>query len=220
MAVLNPDIHEAKRVDIMEKCFDCYAEHGFTGVGIKTLANACGLSSGSLYFYFDNLDDLIIQSTEHCMSRVEDDFMARAPKNASELERFINEVPYWTAEKHGKKYRLMYQIYTHPKYREHGQKFFAGVNQRYLRYAELLEAQLGIPRNMLTGLIFILVRTCVHYALFEDEFYLKAQTDVLKQTIQLMLEQYQVIQAPDLTAEFESRLADCGDPAEEKEEIA
>lgn len=204
----------------MEKCFDCYAEHGFTGVGIKTLANACGLSSSSLYFYFDNLDDLIIQSTEHCMSRVEDDFMARAPKNASELERFINEVPYWTAEKHGKKYRLMYQIYTHPKYREHGQKFFAGVNQRYLRYAELLEAQLGIPRSMLTGLIFILVRTCVHYALFEDEFYLKAQTDVLKQTIQLMLKQYQVIQAPDLTAEFENRLADCGDPAEEKEEIA
>lgn len=58
------------------------------------------------------------------MSKVEDDFMPLAPKDADDLERFIREVPYWTAKKHGKKYRLMYQIYTNPKYREYGKKFF------------------------------------------------------------------------------------------------
>ena len=32
-----------------------------------------------------------------------------------------------------------------------------------------------IPCEKLTSLIFMLVRACVHYALFEDEFYLKTR---------------------------------------------
>ena len=190
MGTINVKKHEAKKTHIMMKCFECYAEHGLSSVGIKGLAEACGISSGNLYSYFENLDDLIIQSTEYCMSKVEDEFMAKAPSNASDLWRFIDEIPYWTAETHGKKYRLMYQIYTHPHYREYGQKFFQGVDQRYTEYAKSLEGKLGIPYQKLTGLIYMLIRASVHYALFEDEFYLKAQLAVLKESIELLTQKY------------------------------
>ena len=190
MGTINVKKHEAKKTHIMMKCFECYAEHGLSSVGIKGLAEACGISSGNLYSYFENLDDLIIQSTEYCMSKVEDEFMAKAPSNASDLWRFIDEIPYWTAETHGKKYRLMYQIYTHPKYREYGKKFFQGADKRYTEYAKSLEGKLGIPHQKLTGLIYMLIRASVHYALFEDEFYLKAQIAVLKESIELLTEKY------------------------------
>ena len=190
MGTMNVNKHEAKKTHMMMKCFECYAEHGLSSVGIKGLAEACGISSGNLYSYFENLDDLIIQSTEYCMSKVEDEFMAKAPSNASDLWRFIDEIPYWTAETHGKKYRLMYQIYTHPKYRAYGQEFFEGVNLRYTEYAKQLEGKLGIPYQKLTGLIYMLVRVSVHYALFEDEFYLKSQIAVLKESIELLTEKY------------------------------
>ena len=81
--------------------------------------------------------------------------------------------PYWTAREHGSKYRLMYQVYTHPKYIECEKKFFEGVNERYTEYAKLLEPKIGIPYTVTTPLIFIFVRACVHYAMFEDEYYLK-----------------------------------------------
>ena len=174
----------------METTFDCYAEDGFGSVGTKAIAKACGCNSATLYQYFDNLDDLIIQSTEYCMSKVEDEFMAKAPTDVEDLWRFIDEIPYWTAKKHGKKYRLMYQIYTHPKYREYGKKFFKGVDKRYTEYAKSLEDKLGIPYEKLTPLIFILIRACVHYALFEDELYLKSQIDVLRETLELFVEKY------------------------------
>ncbi len=188
MRVVNPEIHEKKKAEIMEKCFDCYAEYGLSSVGIKSLGKACGLSSGSLYTYFEDLDDLIIQSTAHCMSKVEEEFMAKAPKSVSDIIPFIDEIPYWTAKEHGKKYRLMYQIYTHPKYIEHGKKFFAGVNERYTEYAKLLEDKIGIPYRVITPLIFIFIRACVHYALFEDDYYLKTQLEVLKYGIGIYLE--------------------------------
>ena len=190
MGTMNVNKHEAKKTHMMMKCFECYAEHGLSSVGIKGLAEACGISSGHLYAYFENLDDLIIQSTEYCMSKVEEEFMAKAPSNVADLWRFIDEIPYWTAETHGKKYRLMYQIYTHPKYRAYGQEFFEGVNLRYTEYAKQLEGKLGIPYQKLTGLIYMLVRASVHYALFEDEFYLKSQIAVLKESIELLTEKY------------------------------
>ena len=187
--ITKEEIH-ARKEEIMEQCFECYADHGFYGTGVSSLAKYCGCTAANLYTYFDGVDDLIIQSTEHCMSKVEDDFMAKAPVDVQDLWRFIDEIPYWTAEKHGKKYRLMYQVYTHPKYREYGQKFFAGVDKRYTEYAKLLEGKLGIPYQKLTPLIFILIRACVHYALFEDEFYLKSQIDVLKESLMLFIEKY------------------------------
>ena len=190
MRTVNEEARRHKTIEIMEKCFDCYAENGFASVGVKAIADACGCNVASLYQYFDNLDDLIIQSTEHCMSKVEDDFMAKAPSNVSDLWRFMDEIPYWTAKKHGKKYRLMYQIYTHPKYREYGKEFFKGVDKRYTEYAKSLEPKLGIPYDKLTPLIFILVRACVHYALFEDEFYLQSQIAVLKEALELFVMKY------------------------------
>ena len=190
MRVRDEEEFRRKQTDIMEKCFECYAENGLASVGIRKLAEACGCNSAVIYTYFRDLDDLIIKSTAHCMAKVEDDFMSLAPKDPKDVMRFIEEIPYWTARKHGKKYRLMYQVYTHPKYIEHGKKFFEGVNERYTEYAKMLEPKLGIPYTTITPLIFIFIRACVHYAMFEDEYYLKTQMDVLKQGVELFMEKY------------------------------
>ena len=191
MRVRNEEQYRHRKQELMEKSFECFAENGLCGVGIRALAQHCDCNVAVFYNYFTDLDDLIVQSTEYCMSKVEDDFMVKAPADVEDLWRFIDEIPYWTAEKHGKKYRLMYQVYTHPKYREYGKKFFAGVDERYTEYAKSLEGKLGIPYEKLTPLIFILVRACVHYALFEDEFYLQTQIKVLKDSIRLYIEKFE-----------------------------
>ena len=190
MANYTEEQWNAIKIEIMEKCYNSFAELGLHGTGMREMAKYCGYNTSKIYTYFKDLDDLIIQSTEYCMSKVEDEFMAKAPTNVEKLWQFIDEIPYWTAKKHGKKYRLMYQVYTHPKYREYGKKFFKGVDERYTEYAKSLEDNLGIPYQKLTPLIFILVRACVHYALFDDEFYLKSHIEVLKESLELFIMKY------------------------------
>ena len=190
MRTVNKKARRAKQIGIMETCYDCYAEKGLTDISLHAIAETYGCNVAIIYHYFENQDDLIIKSTEYCMSKVEEEVMEKAPTDAEELWRFIDEIPYWVAEKYGKRCRLMYQVYTHPKYREYGKKFFDGVNERYTEYAKILEGKLGIPAQKLTPLIFMLVRACVHYALYEDEFYLKSQTEVLKESLEMFMEKY------------------------------
>ena len=124
------------------------------------------------------------------ITKVENNFMKKAPTNPKDVMRFIEEIPYWTAKEHDKKYRLMYQVYTLPKYIEYGKKFFEGVNKRYTEYAKQLEPKIGIPYTTITPLIFIFIRACVHYSMFEDEYHLRSQMEVLKQGVNLFADQY------------------------------
>lgn len=158
---------------------------------MKMLAEACGVTNGSLLYYFGSKDNIIIESTAHCMAKVEDDFMAKAPTSFEDIERFLQEMPYLTAKLHGAKYRFMYQVYASPKYRKYGREFFKGVNVRYHRYAELLSGKLGMPADFIQGMIYVFVRACVHYALFEDEEYLKLQMDAIRTSLRLFVRESQ-----------------------------
>jgi TetR/AcrR family transcriptional regulator len=54
-----PEITEDRRDAILHAALDVFAEHGFKGATIKTLASAAGLKSPALlYWYFPNKDEL------------------------------------------------------------------------------------------------------------------------------------------------------------------
>ena len=105
--MLNEENKLKKKQEIMVKSFDCYAKHGLAGTGINLLAKSCNMSKGNIYIYFDNLDQLIIESTAYVMEKVEDDFMDLAPTSLEDVNRVLDEMPYWTKNKHGEKYRVL-----------------------------------------------------------------------------------------------------------------
>ena len=107
---MRTDQHQEKRSPLWKNALPATPKNGLTGTGVKALAEACGCTQGNLYSYFKNLDELIVESTAYCMSKVEDEFMAKAPTDPVDVMRFIEEVPYWTAREHGDKYRLMYRF--------------------------------------------------------------------------------------------------------------
>jgi len=186
---------EERRVELLEKCFDCFCENGLEDTGMKKLSAACGISTGNFFAtYFHNKDEIIIESTAYCMEKVEDDFMARVPQDIEGLEAFIREMPYITEQEHGKKYRFMYQVYCSPKYHRYGKEFFNGVTERYARYAAELAPKLGMPEEVVTPLIFIFVRACVHYAMFGNKEYLKPQVDLLLMMIQELKAKYAAVE--------------------------
>ncbi len=176
-----------RRTEFLETCFDTFCENGLENTSLKMLADACGVTNGSLLYYFESKDNLVIEATAHCMAKVEDDFMAQAPTSFADIEQFLREMPYLTAKLHGAKYRFMYQVYASPKYREYGKEFFKGVNIRYHNYAELLSGKLGMSTDFIQGMTYLFVRACVHYALFEDEDYLQLQLNAIRTSLRAFI---------------------------------
>lgn len=179
---------EERRIEILEACYDCFCKNGLENTNIKKLAEACNMSTANLFTYFKNKDEIIVQSTQHCMVKIEEDFLQLSPAGINDLHRFIHEMPRWTAEKHGEKYRFMYQMCSSPQYRQYGNIFIGGITKRYTEYAKQFEPLLGIPWQDLQGLLFLFIRSCVHYAMFGDETYLNSELAVLEKCIYLLKE--------------------------------
>ncbi|MFR6064683.1 MAG: TetR/AcrR family transcriptional regulator [Eubacterium sp.] len=184
-----PKRNPERRIELLEICFDTFCKYGLENTGMHKLAEACGITNGALIYYFGSKDNIVVESTAHCMAKVEDDFMANAPKSFEDIERFLREMPYLTSKLHGAKYRFMYQVYASPKYREYGKEFFKGVNIRYHEYAVLLSEKLGMPAEFIQGMTYIFVRACVHYALFQDEDYLNLQLGAIRTSLKLFIKE-------------------------------
>ena len=187
MAAIEARNYSPRALQFLERCFDVFCAHGLENTTMKMLSEACGVTNAALVYYFGTKDRIVIDATAHCMAKVEDDFMALAPQNAADIERFLRQMPRLTAEMHGAKYRFMYQVYASPKYRDQGREFFAGVDLRYGRYARQLSGKLGLPADYIQGMTYAFVRACVHYALFEDEKYLDLQLAAIRTSLRAVL---------------------------------
>lgn len=180
---MKPNRNQERGIEFLETCFETFCTYGLENTSMQKLSEACGVTNAALVYYFGTKDNIVIESTAHCMAKVEDDFMAKAPASFADIERFLREMPYLTAKLHGAKYRFMYQVYSSPQYREHGKAFFEGVNVRYGQYARELSGKLGLPADLIQGMTYIFVRACVHYAMFEDEEYLQAQLNAIRASL-------------------------------------
>lgn len=187
VSTIQPNVNKARATELLEICFDTFCQYGLEGTGMKKLSEACGITNAALVYYFGTKDAIVIEATAHCMAKVEDDFMARAPRSFDDIERFLREMPYITAKLHGAKYRFMYQVYSSPKYREYGKEFFRDVNVRYEEYANQLAGKLGMPAELVQGMTYIFVRACVHYAMFEDETYLNLQLNAIRASLRALM---------------------------------
>ena len=84
-------------MEFLEICFDTFCEYGLENTSMQKLSEACGVTNAALVYYFGTKDDIVIEATAHCMAKVEDDFMAKAPTSFMDIERFLREMPYLTA---------------------------------------------------------------------------------------------------------------------------
>lgn len=167
--MISEEKKQQKKIEIMEKSFARYCETGLRDTGIKDLAKACGMTAPNFYSYFDNLDQLIIESTEHCMIKIENEILDQAPRTREDIIPFIENILVNNRDFHSKEYRFMYQVFTSPAFLESGKKFRTRQYERYNRYAEDLEKVLGVSHYLILTWILALEDALIQYALFEND---------------------------------------------------
>ncbi|MGB6968046.1 MAG: TetR/AcrR family transcriptional regulator [Methyloceanibacter sp.] len=75
--------HSAARVDeFLSTALDLFAERNFASVTIKDIAQALGVNTALIYYYFDSKTDLFRATIEHAVGRAFENVRALADKSA------------------------------------------------------------------------------------------------------------------------------------------
>lgn len=186
--MLSEEKKQQKKIEIMEKSFARYCETGLRDTGIKDLAKACGMTAPNFYSYFDNLDQLIVEATEHCMIKIENEILSQAPKTREEIPAFIEKMIVPSRDFHSKEYRFMYQVFASPAFLEHGKRFRNRQFLRYRKYAEEMEKVLDVSWYLILEWILNLEQAIIQYALWENSNMYALQKIGLENMAMSMLE--------------------------------
>ena len=55
---------EIQKDIVLKKCFDCLVETGIEGATIRDFSRVTGMTTSSLYYWFNDKDEIVLDATE------------------------------------------------------------------------------------------------------------------------------------------------------------
>lgn len=87
--------HATYRAELLDGAFALAARHGYGGLRMRDVAEALGVSTGTLYHYFDNKRDMYAQLVDHLTDQLVaeiTDAIASAPTPRARLAALLDDV--------------------------------------------------------------------------------------------------------------------------------
>lgn len=162
-----PTEREVKKDIVLEKCFSRMFEEGIEGISIKDFSEATGMSASSLYYWFKNKDEIVLDAVEWGLNKHVNNIFDFAFKHTENLEKLAKGIIKIAMEQK-KEFRLIFQIATSPQYGEHVIKLADKLEDIYKRYTEVLSEKLAISFDDLYPYVNLVVSVFVDCVIWED----------------------------------------------------
>ncbi len=95
-----------------------FARHGFYQATVAEIAKEAGVADGTIYLYFKNKDDIMVQFFSYRTRQVFDRFRAEVAKGGNSIEKLRNLIRRHLAEfQQDRDMAIVYQVETHQYHR-------------------------------------------------------------------------------------------------------
>ena len=153
--------------EFLSRTLDYLVNNGLENISMRELCKTTGMSIGSLYYWFDNKDELIIYAAKYGLSKVSDSIFEFVSNNVHDIEHLLNSC-LEEISKHRKYLRTIYQIATSPHYgsvlREHGKT----LNSIYYDYGKRLSNTTERSTEDTISLVYIIMSVSLDYVIWDD----------------------------------------------------
>ena len=173
--------------EFLEPSFNYLVKSGLENTSVRDLCKAMGVSSGSVYYWFEDKDDVYIKAVKYGITRVADELFKVAFDKMQNpklfFDTFLEEI-----DKYKLELRLIFQVTTSPVYGDRMREKAEDFKLAYEKYIEKLAVMLGCEPELLTPVIYMLISILVDYVVWEDCEVSKLQLEDLYETMKRKLE--------------------------------
>lgn len=166
-AMREPTERDVKKDIVLEKCFNCMTQKGIEGISVKDFSDATGMSASSLYYWFEDKDEIVLDAVRWGLESNVNGIFDFAFKHTNDLEKLCKEIVKIAQEKKCE-FRLIFQVATSPQYGEHIRQIADNLNFVYTKYTEVLSEKVKIPFEKLFPLVNFVVSSFVDCVIWEE----------------------------------------------------
>ena len=164
--------------ELLDSTFNFLVENGLENFSMRELCKATGVSIGSIYYWFDNKDELIISAVQYGLSKVADEIFDYVFETLEDLEEFfatcLAEV-----EKSIMPLKVIYQAFMSPKYGKVLSSNAYSLNAVYSNYAKRMSDILGCDIDRMEALVHIFISVITDYVVCGNYEVTKMSIDYL-----------------------------------------
>ena len=153
--------------ELMEKSFEYFSQNGLENTSLRDLCKGIGVSSGSMYYWFDNKEDIIITTAKYALEKSISDIFNVAVDGMMDFEGFFEKV-FIAIEKYMPKLRFIYQVATSPYYGERLRKKSRQLYEGYEIYAHKLAETADVSVDVMRPVVYMFMSILLHYIIWND----------------------------------------------------
>lgn len=154
--------------EVLQKCFECLVSNGLENTSIRTFSFASGLNSSSLYYWFHNKDEIVLDATLYGLKSIIDDLFTQAYGYLNDLDTLFTQFPRVIVS-YKNHLRLVYQVLVSPQYGSQLKAATSDLSSAYDSYGRVLADRLNCNYTDLCPFVHLFISITTNYLLWEDE---------------------------------------------------
>lgn len=166
-----------KSIDqILELSFDYLKRYGLENTSIRDLAKETDMSLGSIYYWFDDKEDFVVNSVKYGLIKSSTKIFKEAFDEINNFDRFVERVMELVNEEQSS-LRLVYQAATSPTFGDRIRKNAEPLNKSYSEYISLLSKTINVPYEEIRPIVYLFIATVLDYVVWGDYEFSKGQLE-------------------------------------------
>ncbi len=161
---LNPS---DKKNAIVAATWEYLLKTGLANASVGDLCREARLAQSSLYYWFENKDDIWISAGKYGLSKVVDALMGFTLEHTGDIRRYFDTL-LAEVEKYKYELRLALQITTSPVFGDRMRDKSKGFRLWYERYAEKLITIFNCSHLQAETFIYSIIAYVIDYAIWDD----------------------------------------------------
>ncbi len=156
-----------KKKAIVATTWDYLLRTGLTNASIGDLCRDAKLAQSSLYYWFENKDDIWISAGKYGLSKVVDELFTFTLNHTDDVRKYFDTLLV-EVEKYKYELRLALQITTSPVFGERMREKSKDFRLLYEKYAEKIMSIFGCTHHQAEVFIYSIIASVIDYAIWDD----------------------------------------------------